>query len=1057
MMKKPRTLAGPPAMHIETTLHPAVVEEAPAAKVHKPRKPKAATALPVIAPDAVLSEPRPIAPYTGPAHSFVVFGDLHFSAKTMDRALRVLDRVGRMAEAHSATIVFVGDWWDRRGVLDVRHIDAIQNVIAKWPRTVIIPGNHDHVSIDGSVHGVRVFEGYPHIEIATKPIVWPGHRVAFLPWREDPAEQAAQIANLEGTDWTIFGHFEIQGATTNHHHVAPGRVTTALIESKARALYAGHYHKRQKLGACSWYVGSPFEQTFGEMDQPHGAALVDLGTTEPVFTDFTDFTRHLRIDIAAAAASGVMPEIRPQDVVEVIGSKAMLDREDIREWITTLPAVDVRPRVEEPKAPDKSGGPAFALSMEEAIGAYVGEQFTAADAAGTDLVEGMTPDDLIELGRALLAATPGARTGGKLGSKVAIGEVRARDFCALRGEISINLDKRGPILICGPIGIGKTALLDSLSWCLFGTTTPRKAGATTASLRADEVIHDDAESTAVTVELLVQRADGVQRVEVTRTKARGKGAGVSIKGIDAPDGIDGKDGDALVRYVLGLDFGLWRACVSLGQGAVGNFVTGADKARKQLLSGAFNLDPCPEAQTEAKRRAQALAFQVDKARIDQTAAKRVREALGEQHYDVQIAEWQVQHEQQVLSLTQAHGDTATKLSECDQLLEGEAGWLESKRGFEAHVTTLTQQLGATTAASKATELATAIGAAQAERGFAERDITRANAEIEVLVASVQGQAQGACPTCHQPWGRGNVDEHVRQIEVRIAGLQRSIATLTHREENLANEASNANVAADRVRKAYTSEIESAREKLAQVGQALQQFAMIKANRTNALSTLARVTTELKHAGAMLNPWEAKAREHAAQLARIDDEIVRVTKILAEDGPRVDALRFWIEGFGPKGVPQLVLRTAMYELETHANAVLSRIVGGRLAVSLVMAEDDLDIAYRKFNRESGVWRERRYEQLSGGERRCIELAFSPFGLSELVFAKTGARVPLLVVDELTTHLHDDEKRELAQYLHELDRETVVIVDHDRAIQAEFENVFDIEPIEGSRVRLVRRTS
>jgi DNA repair exonuclease SbcCD ATPase subunit len=762
----------------------------------------------------------------------------------------------------------------------------------------------------------------------------------------------------------------------------------------------------------------------------------------------------VRVEVHAAAAAGAMPEIRPQDIVEVLAPKETLEREDIREWLTKLPATDVRPRIvaavrEEVRAP------AFALTLDEALGRYVEEQFVVADQNGADLVHGMTPDAVVELGRSLLAATPGSRSGAKLGSKVSIGNVRARDFCALRGEISINLRERGPVLICGPIGVGKTALLDSITWCFFGSTTPRKPGATTASLRADEVIHDDADSTAVSVELFVHEPAGVRQIEVTRSKARGKGAGVTIKGLDAPDGIDAKDGDALIRYVLGLDFGLWRACVSLGQGAVGNFVTGADKARKELLSGAYGLDVCPAAQKVAKDRAKALEYQVDKARIDLASARRVRETLGEQSFDLQIAEWETQHEQTIAMHAAAHEEARIKIAECDQYLAAEASWLASKTQFDEHITALTRALGNTTAGTKAAELQKSIGGTQAERGLVEQQIARARSEAEALVASVQGQQSAPCPTCQQPWGRAHVELHVQQIEQRIAGLTRSLTTLAHREENLTNEARNASEAAERVRAGYQREIDDARAKLGQVMQALQQFAVFRANRTTAMSAAARAETEIKKLQVMQNPWKLKASEHSAQIARIDAEIVRASKVVEEDGPRVDALRFWVDAFGPGGVPQLVLRTAMHELETHANAVLSRIVGGRLAVTLVMTDDDLDIAFRKFYRENATWRERRYEQLSGGERRCVELAFSPFGLSELVFAKTGARVPVLLVDELTTHLGDEEKREVAHYLYELDRETIVIVDHDRSIQAEFEQVYDVEVDAGYRAKLTRR--
>lgn len=75
-----------------------------------------------------------------------------------------------------------------------------------------------------------------------------------------------------------------------------------------------------------------------------------------------------------------------------------------------------------------------------------------------------------------------------------------------------------------------------------------------------------------------------------------------------PEGV--LDQQNLVNNIVGLDFDTWRMCVYLGQGispdvlavdnlqlasqrydagAVSNFVTDADKRRKELLSRALNL------------------------------------------------------------------------------------------------------------------------------------------------------------------------------------------------------------------------------------------------------------------------------------------------------------------------------------------------------------------------------------------------------------------------------------------------------------------------------------
>jgi DNA repair exonuclease SbcCD ATPase subunit len=154
------------------------------------------------------------------------------------------------------------------------------------------------------------------------------------------------------------------------------------------------------------------------------------------------------------------------------------------------------------------------------------------------------------------------------------------------------------------------------------------------------------------------------------------------------------------------------------------------------------------------------------------------------------------------------------------------------------------------------------------------------------------------------------------------------------------------------------------------------------------------------------------------------------------------LQFWEKGFGAKGLPVLVLRAALHELETYANGFMAQLTRGRIFTKLLMKGDELKIHFYAVDPMSQKVHERRYEQLSGGERRCVELAFNPFALGEMVFNRCGVRVNTLIVDELTTHLGQDEKPLVCDILRDLDRRSVVVIDHDLSVQSEFDQVCDL---------------
>ena len=122
------------------------------------------------------------------------------------------------------------------------------------------------------------------------------------------------------------------------------------------------------------------------------------------------------------------------------------------------------------------------------------------------------------------------------------------------------------------------------------------------------------------------------------------------------------------------------------------------------------------------------------------------------------------------------------------------------------------------------------------------------------------------------------------------------------------------------------------------------------------------------------------------------------------------------------------------------------LAGTVYCQLSMTGDDLKILYFE-TCPDGVTRERSYEQLSGGQRRCVELAFAPFALSDMIFARVGVRVSLLLIDELTTHMGADEKLRVCALIERLDRRTVLVADHDVSVQGHFDTKLALSRTDG----------
>jgi DNA repair exonuclease SbcCD nuclease subunit/ABC-type thiamine transport system ATPase subunit len=976
---------------------------------------------------------------------FIVFTDLHVGNKTIDRALALLDRVRDIAKHYDCPAICLGDFWDQRTALAVRHLDLVQREFEKWGnegvRLIIVPGNHDQVSMDGEVNAVRIFDAFSHVTVATEPFVDLDRKLAFIPWREEPEKQAETFAALPGEGWTIFAHAEVQGAVANSGKSAAGRVGLDVIEKRARACYVGHYHKRQKLGDRTWYIGSPFEMNFGERDEPHGIAIVDSESVEPCFLDLDDFPKHHRFTWPEDGEK--LSVVRPQDVVEMYFAPDDLSGPALRQALSKVCARDVRPL---PLAKDESGtslAPTFALTLAEGVRLFVEEWLKAQRATGVEPSEDEL-DQLVSIGRRYLAQVPDARTIAPLSPHVRILSVYTLNFCALKNSQRFDLRNLGPVLIRGRMGIGKTSVCDAITWALYGATTPRKPGDRAGTLRADDVIHDESDEVAVRVEVTLDPPDAEEQKVITieRTKKRGQGAKLRLHGIDAMHDLNGiSDTQEAVHRIVGLDLDLWRATVYLGQGAVANFVTDADKKRKELLSRAFGLGACEHAQKIVREEMKQHEANVTLYTMRENEARAGLDALARADFATQVAQWEQQKVSTLEMLTQHAQEAAAQIAQIEPHLAHENVWIERRNAYDAHITTLTKSLAASSSDDAQRKIATDLGAAEAEYAIVLRDVARMKADLQAMMQAREAGQVLTCKVCGQPLPGNDLDAHLEEVEMKIASKQQEADQMSMRVMSLRAQIDALRMGPAPDKSALIAQLEEARAAHAKCSEAISAIGRMKEAKAALERRLAEARTQWTTKSAEVNPFIEKAKEVEAARESYRAALSEAQAKLSEARVNLAMLRVWEEGFGAKGVPALVLRTVLYELETHANVALASMLSGRIYTRIVMDGDDLALKFYEFKSDKGTHVERTFWQLSGGQRRCVELAFSPFALSEMIFARCGVRVRLLVVDELTTHLDPDTKPLLCNLLRVLDRETVLVIDHDAGVQGEFDVIFE----------------
>jgi energy-coupling factor transporter ATP-binding protein EcfA2 len=940
----------------------------------------------------------------------IAFGDLHVSARTLDRCLRVLRYVRECAKTHDAKVVCTGDFWDQRGVLSVRQVNAVQDELDEHLKQGIewdlIPGNHDQVTRDGLIHGLRVFSSYENIRVINKPVIT-SEKIALVPWREDPKEQARIYRSIPA-GYTVFGHGEVKGSVANNGHRVHGHWGPKFVK-QARAVYLGHFHKRQQLAPNLWYLGSPYEITFAEYGTPHGLALITSESIEPQFIDLPDLPKHWRVEWPHDAT--VLKKIRAHDIVELRAPREHMDRPEVTAWLDKMKATDVRLVPATPTI--EAGAPIAVSTPSEAIDAYVDSEAGALDS-----------DVLRSIGHELFAEAGKKSDVAPLGKDVRIRSIKVSGFCAIRDPVQLVFPKRGVALLTGRMGSGKTSLVDAVAWCLFGQTAPRKAGAHGAAMAADAIIHDAAQGAMARVNLTVDGA----RFSVLRTKRRGQGARIRVKreGVKwEHEGIT--DTQTLVHGLVGLDYDLWRSCVSLGQGEVGSFATDAQKRRTELLERAFQLTPCPIAQKRAREELSEIQGELEPLQHRLLVASGALQTAREAHYEEDVASWETGRKARLSEVNAAYVKALNACTEYQKHIASEDQWKEYRVRVEHQLDALLKS-GSASITTRVGNLHAQIGGARAEHTAVANELRKAQEHYH----RVRGNQ--TCAQCGQALPLEQYEQQVADAEGQIETKQREVTTAAMRIQNLTQElgqfAVNAGTDASKAQEA------DFRRNLVSADNALRAIATIRGKLESAQAMVVDLEKQKDEVSAAENPFIEKQRKHAEKLAALENASRAIDVKVADLKQRAQLYAFWERGFGPKGLPVFVLRAAIVELEDRANGFLAQVSDGTLNVKLRMEEDDLEIQY--FESKGGELRERDFKQLSGGQRRCAQLAFAPFALSEMIFSRLGVRVRFMVIDELTVHLDQESKPMICEAVRRVaGKAPIVVIDHDPFVQGQFD--------------------
>lgn len=240
-----------------------------------------------------------------------ILGDLHFGVKKGDEKMatyfsRFLSDVffPEIDKRGINHIIQLGDMFDPRSEIATHVFDQVNDslitpIMERGCRFDMILGNHDtrykntnSINTPSVLFGVKLGSGGTSLPIEDtdygKLVIDDVYefqvgktKIALVPWLSHENESHL-IERIKTTDANVvMGHFEIVGAKMDRFNVAKHGLSQSMF-NRFDMVLSGHFHHRSDYGNIH-YVGTPYEMTWIDCDDPKGFYILDTDTLDMEF------------------------------------------------------------------------------------------------------------------------------------------------------------------------------------------------------------------------------------------------------------------------------------------------------------------------------------------------------------------------------------------------------------------------------------------------------------------------------------------------------------------------------------------------------------------------------------------------------------------------------------------------------------------------------------------------------------------------------------------------------------------------------------------------------
>jgi exonuclease SbcC len=693
-------------------------------------------------------------------------------------------------------------------------------------------------------------------------------------------------------------------------------------------------------------------------------------------------------------------------------------------------------------------------------------------------------------------------------------ELEIRNFLAYRNPPVLSFEGMHVACLAGPNGAGKSSLLDAMTWALWGRARSNSPDELIHQGEREMRVALTFDHAGSRYRVIRQRKAGKQgasllelqvwdsRLEGWRSLSEGSMRGTQEK----------------IETILRLDYETFINSAFLMQGRADEFTTKTPTQRKQVLATILGLERWEVYEDRVKKRISETEGEIQ--RLEGRLEEIERELAKREQYEAELTAAEqaateagaklAELEKRWSEIERARSERTALQRQMDDLTrriaakEGEvaetarelarAQARADKASLMAALDVLQKQLAdlGTVQASlhEAMAARTALRERVAELKGVNQTLGPQTEPVKARLATLESSTAPICPTCGQPLSeahrlklleelRQDIEERRRlyrdnQAEIKsldgqgspldgqIAEMNEQLrehGEISRRAGELQAALAHADEAADQVAVLkersgrWSEELRADHDALAR----LEQMAALSDERLKASSLLQRDLDRARLDKRVADERVGGARQ---RLAALEAYALQREQRLAEREELTDNLALYRdlrEAFSKRGVPAMIIETAVPELENAANQLLARLSDGQLHLRIETQKETKagDVREALEILISDLLGTRPYELYSGGEAFRINFAIR-IALSRLLARRAGAQLRSLFIDEGFGTQDDRGREHLVAAINSIqdDFDRILVITHIEELKEAFPARIEVTKTpQGSEFRLM----